>query len=150
MDTYLYGYVMTNLKTISHLEMNKKIIVRNGFIILDESPVVVQSFKRWFMGDNRSESIQFVKTTFHNAFQLYQNHIAQHKVKPDETLLHGMFSIREALIEACNGVENLSKTYYGDASTKSVVLVLLDLIQTHIKTIDAYLLENRFRMNDND
>lgn len=137
-DSFLRDYVLTNLKTLSKLDMNKKIIVRNGVIILDDYPFPVQWAKRWLMGDNRSETVQFIKTVFHNAFQMYQNHITIHKSSKDKGILTEINHIKTSLSEALTGVNNLSKTYHNDAFTKSTIEVLVELTHVHIENMRVY------------
>ena len=74
----LEEYLTRNLKVIGKIELNSKICIRNGNIYLDNSRMLGYGIKRYFMGDSRTSSIEFIRTLMNTSF-VYLNVLIQNK-----------------------------------------------------------------------
>lgn len=120
------------LKVIAQIKENDKISVDNGTIRIDP-PTHLQSFRRFFYGDNRDRSLTVVQEVINCMFARIQHHM--HPVGDDDG---GPGPCRlsrrglEALSQATRGLKNLEATYADDARTISVIQQLLEDIEDFI------------------
>ena len=64
----LEDYISKNLNVIGQIQLHSKINIRNGNIFIEEQWWGVAPVKRYVMGDNRYDTLEFIRTLIHGAF----------------------------------------------------------------------------------
>ena len=129
-------YLSKNLNVIGQIQLHSKIYIRNGNIFIDENYAIFSSFKRYFMGDNRYDTLEFIRTLIHNTFVLCDRII----LDANETKYHSILSrLNKDLVNAKSGLSNIKDTYLNDARISSSVDVLLDNIDVQNNKINLFL-----------
>tara|TARA_B100001758_G_C18000407_1_gene397752 strand:+ start:23 stop:454 length:432 start_codon:yes stop_codon:yes gene_type:complete len=128
-------YLSKNLNVIGQIQLHAKICIRNGNIYIDDSYVVVTSFKRHLMGDNRYDTLEFIRTLIHNTFVLCDRIMLDNT---DEQYLSILLRLQNDLVNSKEGLGNIRDTYSNDARIASSVHVLLDNINVQDKKISTF------------
>ena len=88
------------------------------------------------MGDNRYDTLEFIRTLIHNTFVLCDRII----LDANETKYHSILSrLNKDLVNAKSGLSNIKDTYLNDARISSSVDVLLDNIDVQNNKINLFL-----------
>lgn len=133
----LEEYVSRNLKIIGKIDLNSKIIIRNGNIYIEQGFFgLFIGPKRWIMGDDRYNTIDFIKTLIHQAFLLSDNFMEKLKHYSDEGYSIKLKHIKEDLEHALQGILHMKDTYKHDATIHSMIEVLHQSMVTTISKID--------------
>lgn len=133
-------YLSKNLNVIGQIQLHAKIYIRNGNIYIDDNYAFLRSIKRSIMGDNRYDTLEFIRTLIHNTFVLcdrimLDNKNVDHIVKHN-SILH---RLGNDLNNAVSGITHIKETYASDARIASSVDVLTDNINVQYEKIEKYL-----------
>tara|TARA_B110000858_G_C17769471_1_gene458832 strand:- start:385 stop:759 length:375 start_codon:yes stop_codon:yes gene_type:complete len=106
-----------NLKMISKIKQNDKLIIVNKILHVDNR--ILQPVFRWYSADNRYDTINFITDIINEGIEF------------SRTLEHPIFNvdtIKEELMNATNGLDNLSATYKLD----NLVIAKIDILKEKI------------------
>ena len=117
--------VILNLKLISKIKQNDKMIVVNKIIRVDNR--LLQPVLRWYTSDNRMETLQFIELLINKALDNLSNNVKEDLVYTPEI-------IKKELINSLIGLENLNATYKNDIYISSKI----DLLKDKIKKLCNY------------
>lgn len=121
---------LVKLRIIASLGPQERLrIHHDGRVSLETSRNFVSSVFRWWCGDSRLRTIQYVRTTLADAIR----HVGQFQKKgisTDDVLL-----LCNELKASLNGVENLKKTYAGDVQVVSLLDVIQKKVEGHLKRL---------------
>lgn len=131
-------YLSKNLNVIGQIQLHSKIYIRNGNIYIDDN-WILSSIKRWAMGDNRYDTLEFIRTLIHNTFVLSDRIILDNTPGQDKKYNSILTRLGKDLNNCKSGLQNIKDTYSTDARISSSVDVLLDNITVQNKKIDEYL-----------
>jgi hypothetical protein len=109
--------IIINLKILQKLEKNQKIITRGAYLNIESPSLIPEFIRRWNRQDNRVETLKRINTIVNSAIE---------NLDKNET-----FNIKEYLIGAKEGINNLKETY----STCSQTCARLDIILDKINTV---------------
>jgi len=141
-------YLSKNLNVIGQIQLHAKIYIRNGNIYIDDSYAILSSFKRYIMGDNRYDTLEFIRTLIHNTFVLCDRIILD-ETKPDASKYNAiLFRLGNDLNSSIQGITRIKETYSSDARISSSVDVLIDNINVQYKKIRSYLEKCKFNPDD--
>ena len=106
--------LIINLKILSQLEKNRKLITKETYLNLesDNTIQVPESLKRWFRGDSRDESLKKIDNIIVKSIRMLE--------KYDDLELY----LRESII----GLENLKDTYSKCTQTRARIDVIIEKI----------------------
>ena len=109
--------VIINLKVISSLQSNQKIITKDKYLNVEVINIVPQSLKRWWRGDNRDECLKKIDIVINESFEIY---------KTNSTIL-------EQYLKSCaTGLTKLKETYSMCVQTCSRIDTIIDKINRHL------------------
>ena len=135
-NNILHDYIFTNLKVISKIDTNSKIIIRNGNIYIDDTKAWYQFAKRWLLGDDRYGTIQFIKTIIQTAFNYSSSLGMKYKTLQDKNSLVILEHITDDFKNSLNGIEKLKQTYNDDLVMVSNLEIIGNGISEHIKELE--------------
>ena len=133
----LEDYISKNLNVIGQIQLHSKINIRNGNIYIEEQWWGVAPVKRYVMGDNRYDTLEFIRTLVHGAFVISDRIMLDKDIDPK--YLSVLKRIGNDLKKSHDGITNIKDTYLNDARISSSVEVLIDNINVHNKKIDDYI-----------
>ena len=132
-------YLSKNLNVIGQIQLHAKIYIRNGNIYIEDSFALVSSLKRYIMGDNRYDSLEFIRTLIHNTFVLCDRIMLDNK-QEDHIKYNSILSrLGNDMMNTIKGITNIKDTYSNDARIASTVDVLIDNINVEQGKIHSYL-----------
>lgn len=117
--------VVLNLKLISKIKQNDKMIIVNKIIRVDNR--LIQPVLRWYTSDNRIETLQFIEILINKALDNISNDVKEDSVYTTDL-------IKKELINSLIGLENLNATYKNDIYISSKI----DLLKDKIKKLCNY------------
>ena len=95
--------IILNLKLISKIKQNEKIIIDNKMIKIDSR--LLKNIRRWFTSDGREESIEYIEYIINETINYINNPlISNEKIYTKEKIV-------EELSKTINGLDNLKSTY---------------------------------------
>uniref|UniRef100_A0A6C0IXT5 Uncharacterized protein n=1 Tax=viral metagenome TaxID=1070528 RepID=A0A6C0IXT5_9ZZZZ len=112
-----------NLKTLSILEKNDKVSIKNNIITIDSNNLF-QSLKRWWYDSNRDKGIIFIEN-FINDIKIK---IIENSCNLENSIIN---DIRTHLFNSKDGLNNLKITYNNDVNINKkldTILKNIDLI----------------------
>tara|TARA_E500000178_G_C16946141_1_gene718930 strand:+ start:909 stop:1331 length:423 start_codon:yes stop_codon:yes gene_type:complete len=112
--------VVLNLKLISKIKQNEKLIIDNKIIKVDVR--ILQNIRRWLTSDGRDESIDYVEFIISETIA-YINNLAD-----DNNLVYSKSKLIEELSNTSNGLDNLKSTYKIDNIITSRIDILKEKI----------------------
>lgn len=124
---------LVKLRIISSLGPQERLrIHQDGNVSLDTGRNLWNSMFRWWCGDSRTRTIQYVRTTLSDAVR----HICQmiEKDKGNEEDIKLMY---EELKASLQGVENLKRTYAGDVQIVSVLDVIQKKVENQLRRVEG-------------
>jgi prophage DNA circulation protein len=116
-DSTCVEETILNLKMISKIKQNDKLIIVNKILHVDNR--ILQPVFRWYSADNRYDTINFITDVINEGIEF------------SRTLEHPIFNvdtIKEELLNATNGLDNLSATYKLD----NLVIAKIDILKEKI------------------
>ena len=108
-------YLIVNLKILSNLEQNKKLITKESYLTVETYNIIPVSIKRYWRGDSRDESIKKIDMIITKAIQAI----------PENPQL------KQYIENAKKGIINLKETYTDCNQTKArldTIIVKIDNI----------------------
>ena len=136
----LEDYISKNLNVIGQIQLHSKINIRNGNIFIEEQWWGVAPVKRYVMGDNRYDTLEFIRTLIHGAFVISDRIILDKDM--NLKYLSILNRIGNDLKKSIEGINNIKDTYLLDARITSSVEVLIDNINVQNKKIDGFISEH--------
>ena len=144
-DKYLFhtmdvseDYLSKNLNVIGQIQLHSKIYIRNSNIYIDDNYLFLSSIKRYVMGDNRYDTLDFIRTLIHNTFVL-SDRIILDKRDINIKYMSILSRLGNDLNNTKQGLIHIKDTYAADARISSSVDVLCDNISVQNSKINAYL-----------
>ena len=110
---------LLNLKIISKLEENDKLITNKDILKIDK-PVIFQGVKRWYSKEGRENTMKKLNSIFDSSFKITDEILEKEKDKNvEQNNLDDSNSqiFQKFIVEFTNslkGIDNLKKTYYED------------------------------------
>ena len=123
-NSTLLDNCLLNLKIISKLEENDKLITNKDILKIDKS-VLFQGIKRWYSKEGRETTMGKLNEIYNESFKITDNILANEKTeqKEDSNLEDSNSQIFQKFIveftNSLNGIDNLKKTYKDDVPMKS-------------------------------
>ena len=123
-NTTQVDYCLLNLKIISKLEENDKLITNQDILKIDK-PVLFQGVKRWYSKEGRETTMAKLNDIYNESFKITDNILADEKndQKENSNLEDSNSQIFQKFIveftNSLNGIDNLKKTYKDDIPMKS-------------------------------
>ena len=114
--------VILNLKMISKIKQNDKMIVINGIINVDIR--VVQPVRRWYTSDNREDTIGFISNVINHALRIATE-------KSNSNNVYDKDSIKNELLSTIQGLDHLSATYKID----NLMVAKIDILKEKINKV---------------
>ena len=115
--------VVLNLKLISKIKQNEKLIIDNKIIKVDVR--FLQNVRRWLTSDGRDESIDYVEFIINETIA-YINSLSD-----DHNLVYSKSKLIEELSNIINGLDNLKSTYKID----NIITSRIDILKEKINNI---------------
>lgn len=143
--------ILVNLKIISKIAPNNKLKIANNTTSIEKEGLAAWLL-RWFNGDSRIKTINFIKTIIADSINIttdlmnstYINNRGK-KTTYEETeftkALSTLFLIRSEMENSKTGIINLQKTYDMDIQIISQLEVVINKIDGHLGIIDRKLNE---------
>jgi len=113
--------IVLNLKLISKIKQNDKMIIINQILNVDSR--LLQSVRRWYTCDNRNDTVQFIENVINTAID-YMNHDKTNRV-------YDVDSIKIELKNTLQGLDNLSATYKID----NLIISKIDILKEKISKL---------------
>jgi len=129
--------VILNLKLISKIKQNDKMIVVNKIIQVDNR--FLQPIFRWYTSDNRAETFNFITLIINKGTE---NLLSDKK----EDSIYSKEFIKKELLNSLQGLENLGATYKNDILISSKI----DLLKDKIKKICNFENKNKNEYSNNN
>lgn len=114
--------IIVNLKVLSELEQNKKLITKETFLNVEKSYFIPESIRRFCRGDSRDETIKKVDLVINNALE---------KLEENPNL-------KDFIINASKGINNLKQTYTDCNQTKArldTILVKIERLKENTSSV---------------
>ena len=124
-----------NLKIISKIEENDKLITTNNLLKIDR-PTLFQGVHRWIGNEGRQNTIERLNEIYETSFNITDDLLNKEKsVKEDKNELGNTNSqiFQKYIVEftnSLNGIDNLRKTYKNDV----LILSQLEMISNKVNT----------------
>lgn len=118
--------IFINLRLISKIEVGNKLIQSDKHVNIDTS--YFQSLTRWFNGNNRKDSLQFINLILSKAFELNDKLLNDKSEESAQILLR----LNNDLKNSLNGLVNLKQTYAADKLVQSEIDVMIDNISSKL------------------
>lgn len=122
--TKLIDNCLLNLKIISKLEENDKLITNQDILKIDK-PVIFQGIKRWYSKEGRNTTMERLNNIFDESFNITDEILRNAKTDDNEenNLNYSNSQIFQKFIveftNSLSGIDNLKKTYKDDIPMKS-------------------------------
>lgn len=110
-------YIILNLKMISKIKQNNKLVIVNKTLHVDQR--ILQSVFRWYSADNRNDTIHFIAGIINQALEYTQ------KI---ENTVFDINTIKHELLSTITGLDHLSATYKLDNLIVSKIDILKEKI----------------------
>ena len=115
MDTKDIDNLIVNLKVLSGLEQNKKLITKETFLNVEKQNFFPESIKRWWRNDSRDDTIKKIDLVISKAIEVINDYP----------------QLIEFIENAKKGIMNLKETYTDCNQTKArldTIIVKIDNI----------------------
>ncbi len=120
--------IFVNLRLISRIEVGDKLMQYDKHFNIDNG--YFRSITRWYKGENRKNTIQFMSAIFSKAFELNDKLLEDKTEDSVQTLIRLNSDLKNTL----TGLNNLKQTYYSDKLVQSEIDVIMDDVQTRLDT----------------
>jgi hypothetical protein len=118
--------IFINLTLISKIEVGNKLFNEDKYINIDNS--YFPSITRWFYGNNRKTSINFISQILSKSFEYFSELIIANNSESSKKSLR----LNSDLKNSINGLTNLKLTYNYDKLIQSEIDVMIDNIRSKI------------------
>lgn len=125
---------LVKLKIIASMRPFQKLkITANNNVSIDSTGNVITALARWWMGDSRNRTVQYIRSVITDAVDITQEFMKE-KIPPEKTR---MFS--DELKSTIHGMDNLQRTYAGDLQIVSLLEVIKQIVRHHVTKMESYL-----------
>ena len=132
---------LLNLKIISKLEENEKLITTNNVLKIDK-PVIFQGVKRWYAKESRDVTINKLNDIYTNSFGITDNllkkeqntDIANNSLEDSNSQVFQKFILE--FTNSLKGIDNLKKTYSNDVPMISQLDMLSNKLNTRLEKMN--------------
>ena len=107
--------LIINLKVLSSLQPNCKLITRDTYLNVQQKNWIPQSIKRWHRGDSRDETLKKLDSVINRSLNSYLSN----KVSSN---------LKDYLLSSVTGLTNLKETYSVCVQTCSRIDTIIDKI----------------------
>ena len=114
--------IIVNLKVLSELEQNKKLITKETFLNVEKSYFIPESLRRFYRGESRDETIKKIDLVINNALEKLEDNP----------------NLKEFIVNASKGINNLKQTYTDCNQTKARLDTILVKIERLKDNTDSY------------
>ena len=118
--------IFVNLTLISKIEVGNKLFQKDKYINIDNSYFAFIS--RWFYGNNRKSSINFITQILNKAFEYCSELVSVNTPETSQQSLR----LNNDLKNAINGLTNLKLTYSYDKLIQAEIDVMIDNIRSKL------------------
>ena len=118
--------IFVNLTLISKIEIGNKLFQKDKYINIDNSYFAFIS--RWFYGNNRKSSINFITQILNKAFEYCSELVSVNTPETSQQSLR----LNNDLKNAINGLTNLKLTYSYDKLIQAEIDVMIDNIRSKL------------------
>jgi hypothetical protein len=115
--------LVTNLKILSKLEQNKKIMAKDNIINIEQDYLIPESIRRAYRGDSRDITIKKIDNIMMKSIQVTNDNI---------------FDLKEYIISTKAGINNLRETYSECQKTQARLSTILDKIDRFISNEEQH------------
>ena len=113
--------VVLNLKLISKIKQNEKLIIDNKIIKVDVR--ILQNIRRWFTSDGRDELIDYIEFIINETIGYISN------LTDGDNLTYTKRKLIDELSNIISGLDNLKSTY----KTDNIITSKIEILQEKIK-----------------
>lgn len=132
---------LLNLKIISKLQENEKLITTNNVLKIDK-PVIFQGIKRWYAKESRDVTINKLNDIYTNSFGITDNllkkeqntDIANNSLEDSNSQVFQKFILE--FTNSLKGIDNLKKTYSNDVPMISQLDMLSNKLNTRLEKMN--------------
>jgi len=110
--------IVINLKILSQLNKNQKLITRGSYINIEAPSLIPEFIRRWNRQENRAETIKKINNIINFAIDIIDN-------------TDNKYDIKQYIIDSKLGIQNLKETYSTCSQTCARLDVILDKINLH-------------------
>lgn len=108
--------IIINLKILSKVDKNRKLITKQNFLNLESDTFWFEGLKRWYNGDSREETLKKLDNLITKAIEKSKN----------------FSEIKKYLFECIIGLENLKETYSKCTQTNARLDVIIEKINNFL------------------
>jgi len=109
--------IIINLKILSQLDKNQKLITRGSYINIEGPSLIPEFIRRWNRQENRSETLKKINGIINSAIELIDK--------------DNKYDVKQYIINSKNGIQNLKETYSTCSQTCARLDIILDKINLH-------------------
>lgn len=130
-----------NLKIISKIEENDKLITSNNLLKIDR-PTLLQGMHRWIGNESRSNAIERLSEIYDEGFKITDDLLSKEKsLKENQNELCDTNSqvFQKYIVEftnSLNGIDNLKKTYKNDVLILSQLEMIINKVNTRLEKMN--------------
>ena len=106
--------IIINLKILSQLDKNQKLITRGSYINIEGPSLIPEFIRRWNRQENRAETLKKINTIINFAIELIDK--------------DNKYDVKQYIIDSKNGIQNLKETYSTCSQTCARLDIILDKI----------------------
>lgn len=115
--------LIINLKILERLEIHQKLITRDTYLNIERVSLIPECIRRWNRQDNRHETIKKINAIVNDSL---------HWLEKNEPLC-AQYALKESLMNAVKGLNNLKETYAVCNQTYSRVELIIEKIHTGVR-----------------
>jgi hypothetical protein len=126
--------LLINLKVLSQLQKNQKLISRGAYINIEIVSIIPEFIRRWNRQDNRHESIKKINSIVNRSVEFIAS---WEKDLEDGEINVDLDNMKQYLENALNGIKNLKETYATCVQTCARIDVIINKITDVLKIDDT-------------
>lgn len=130
---------LLDLKVLSKLEVNQKLVIRNNQLNIDST--YFQSVNRYISNDSRENTLNYIEELNNNLSNEIENILDNYSKNKNiqDSPSNILINISQNLKLACKGLINLTTTYLNDQFNKSKIEIIIEQFQLKITKISEYI-----------
>lgn len=126
--------LLINLKVLSQLQKNQKLISRGAYINIEIVSIIPEFIRRWNRQDNRHESIKKINSIVNRSVEFIAS---WEKDLEDGEINVDLDNMKQYLENALTGIKNLKETYATCVQTCARLDVIIKKITDVLKIDDT-------------
>jgi hypothetical protein len=120
--------IFVNLTLLSKIEVGDKLVRSRSDKHLNIDTSYLQFITRWFKGNSRNTSLQFINLVLTKAFEINDKLLHE----KTDIAAQSLFRLTSDLKNALNGLNNLKQTYSFDKLIQSEIDVMIDNVRSKL------------------